>query len=262
MPVLLEVSGLKTYLRRRGGNVPALDGLSFQVGAGETVALVGDSGCGKTVAGLSIMQLLPPGGYIAGGQIRFDGRDLVGLADKAMSHLRGDQIAMVFQNASNLLNPTLTVGEQIAEAVRVHRKVSHRDAFARAEEVLQISGVAGARDRLTAYPHQLSGGILHQVLIAMAIACEPRLLIADEPTATLEPPLQRNLMELFDSLRQRFQMAVLLLTRDVSLAAATVDRVQLMRGGRTVDDAAPGGPLGPATQPGSKPLPLSAWGLR
>ncbi|NNM96980.1 MAG: ABC transporter ATP-binding protein [Candidatus Dormibacteraeota bacterium] len=262
MAVLLEVSGLKTYLRRRHGTVLAIDGLSFQLGAGETLALVGDSGCGKSVAGLSIMQLLPPGGYIAGGQIRFDGQELVGLADRAMSHLRGAQIAMLFQDADNSLNPTMTVGEQIAEAVRIHRKVSHRDALHRAEEVLQISGVAGPRDRLGEYPHQLSGSLLRQVLVAMAIACEPRLLIADEPTASLQPSQQRDLMELLEELRQRLRMAILLLTRDVSLAAASVDRVQLMRGGGSGDDATPGDPLGPTNRPYSKPLPLSAWGLR
>ena len=258
MAVLLEVSGLKTYFRRRDGTVLAVDGVNFKIEAGETVALVGESGCGKTMTGMSIMQLLPPGGYVAAGSIRFDGRDLVGLPEKAMGHLRGDQIAMIFQDPMNCLNPTMTVGDQIVEAVRVHRRVSRRDALDRAAEVLELTGVSGSRERLRDFPYQLSGGLRQRVLIAMALACEPRLLIADEPAASLEAPLQGHLTELLDSLK-RLGMAVLLLTRDIELAAGMADRTKLMRSGRIVEETAIGDV---AVQPQFKPLPSRAWGLK
>jgi len=262
MASLLEVSGLTTHLRRREGTVLAVDGLNLAVEAGEMVALVGQAGCGKTITGLSIMQLLPPGGRIAAGRIRFAGEELVGLDERALRHLRGDRIAMIFQDPANSLNPTMTVGEQIVEAVRVHRRVSRREALDRAQEVLAISGVRDSAQRLREYPHQLSGGTLERVLLAMAIACQPELLIADEPTAALEPTLRSQVMELLASLQQQFRMAVLLLTRDQALAVASSDRVQRMSRGRVVDDSAPGDDPQADLKPGPKPLPLSAWGLK
>ncbi len=257
---MLEVTGLETCFRRRVGTVMAVDGLSFNIEVGETVALVGESGCGKTMTGLSIMQLLPPGGFIAAGSIQFDGRELVGLPDKAMGHLRGRQIAMLFQDPTNSLDPTMTVGDQIVEAVRIHRKMSRRDALERAAEILELTEVPGPRERLRDFPHQLSGGLRQRVLLAMALACEPRLLIADEPATTLDRSLQVQILELLDRVRRRFGMAVLLLTRDVGLASSRADRIVLMRSGR-IADGATAEDVAASPRP-TRPLPLSAWGLK
>ncbi|MHB8325446.1 MAG: ATP-binding cassette domain-containing protein [Candidatus Dormibacteria bacterium] len=258
--MILEVTRLDIRFRRRDGTFLAVAGLSFKIESGETVALVGESGCGKTVTGLSIMQLLPPGASIAAGSIQFEGRELVGLPDKAMGHLRGAQIAMLFQDPMTSLNPTMTVGDQIVEAVRVHRKVSRRDALERAAEVLGLTQVPRPRERLSDFPHQLSGGLRQRVLLAMALACEPRLLIADEPADALDRSLQVQILELLDGMRHRFGMAVLLLTRDSGLAAGRADQIKLMRSGRIADDAT-AGDVAAGPRP-NRPIPLSAWGLK
>jgi ABC-type dipeptide/oligopeptide/nickel transport system ATPase component len=197
---LLEVDDLKTQIRLRRGTVHAVDGLTFEVNPGETLGIVGESGCGKTMAAMSIMRLLPRGGVIASGEIRFDGRDLVKLTDAELRKVRGNGIGMVFQDPMTSLNPTMTIGRQIAETVRLHWDVSKEKAMDRAAEVLGLVGLPHPRERLKDYPHQLSGGLRQRVMIAMALSCDPKLLIADEPTTALDVTIQEQILELLDML--------------------------------------------------------------
>ena len=237
MAPLLEINNLKTYIRQRQSEVHAGDGVSLSIEAGETLGLVGESGCGKTMTGMSIMHLLPNGGYIAAGSIRLGDRELVGLGEKELRHVRGNDVAVIFQDPMTSLNPTMQVGDQIAESVRIHRHASKRDALQRAEEVLGLVGMPRPKERLKDYPHQLSGGLRQRVMIAMALSCEPKLLIADEPTTALDVTIQLQILELLYELKQRLHMAVLLITHDMGVIAGRADRVMVMYAGKIVESA-------------------------
>ncbi|MBO0713908.1 MAG: ABC transporter ATP-binding protein, partial [Acidimicrobiales bacterium] len=237
MPSLLEVTDLHTRIRQRRAVIQAVDGVSFSVGAGETVGLVGESGCGKTMTGLSIMGLLPHGGRVEAGSIRLEGRELVGAGEAAMRQVRGNEVAMVFQDPMTSLNPTMTIGNQIAESVRVHREVSRQVARDRAVEVLGLVGMPRPEQRLDSYPHHLSGGMRQRVLIAMALSCEPKLLIADEPTTALDVTIQAQILALLDDLKARLGMGMLLITHDLGVIAGRADRVLVMYAGKIVEEA-------------------------
>lgn len=235
MTHLLEVNDLRTHIRARDSIVKAVDGVSLSIRPGETVGLVGESGCGKSMTGMSIMGLLPPGGAIVGGSINLEGRDLTALPDREMRSVRGNEIAMVFQDPMTSLNPTMTIGDQIAESVRIHRKVNKSEALDRAADVLDMVGMPKPRERLSAYPHQLSGGLRQRVVIAMALACEPKLLIADEPTTALDVTIQAQILALLDELKERLNMGLLLITHDMGVIAGRADRVLVMYAGRLVE---------------------------
>ncbi|HVB14782.1 MAG TPA: ABC transporter ATP-binding protein [Candidatus Dormibacteraeota bacterium] len=237
MAPLLEVTNLKTYIRQRTSEVKAVDGVSFYIEAGETLGLVGESGCGKTMTGMSLMGLLPTGGYLAAGSIRLGDKELVGMSDKEMRHVRGNDVAMIFQDPMTSLNPTMQVGLQIAESVRIHRHASKSEALKRAEEVLGLVGMPRPKERLKDYPHQLSGGLRQRVMIAMALSCDPKLLIADEPTTALDVTIQLQILELLYELKQRLGMAVLLITHDMGVIAGRADRVNVMYAGKIVEAA-------------------------
>ena len=215
--------------------VTPVDDVSFFVDAGETLGIVGESGCGKSMTGLSIMQLLPPGGHIASGSIKFMGKDLAKFDYDEMQKVRGNDIAMIFQDPMTSLNPTMTIGDQVAEPVRIHRGANHKAARERAAEVLGLVGLPRPRERLDDYPHQLSGGMRQRVMIAMALACDPKLLIADEPTTALDVTIQAQILELLDILKQQLGMAVLLITHDMGVIAGRTDRVQVMYAGKVVE---------------------------
>ena len=236
-PPVLLVTGLRTWIRQDDSVVHAVDGVDLQIGAGETLGLVGESGCGKSMTAMSIMRLLPPRGSIVAGSIRLDGRELTTLSEKAMQRLRGNNVAMVFQDPLTSLNPTMTVESQIVEAVRLHKNMNHRDARRRALEVLDLVKVPRPAERLAAYPHQLSGGLRQRVMIAIALACGPRLLIADEPTTALDVTIQAQILDLIDELKRELNMAVLLITHDLGVVAGRADRVSVMYAGRIVEDA-------------------------
>ena len=246
---VLEIDGLRTFIKRRNGVVRAVDGVSFAVEPGETVGLVGESGCGKTMTGLSIMRLLPGGGFIADGAIRFGGADLAALNESAMRKVRGNEIGIVFQDPMTSLNPTMTIGRQIAEVVREHRGVSKADAMVRAEEVLALVGMPRPAERLAYYPHQLSGGLRQRVMIGIALACEPKLLIADEPTTALDVTIQDQILTLLDDLKERLGMAVLLITHDMGVIAGRADRVMVMYAGKIVEKASTGPLFGRTRHP-------------
>jgi oligopeptide/dipeptide ABC transporter ATP-binding protein len=235
--VLLEIEDLKTYIRQRHAVVRAVDGVSFTVDAGETVGIVGESGCGKTMTGMSIISLLPPGGYVAAGSIRFEARELTKISDREIRDVRGNQIAVIFQDPMTSLNPTMTIGRQIAEPVVRHRGASRSAALKRAEEVLALVGMPKPKERLDDYPHQLSGGLRQRAMIAMALACEPRLLIADEPTTALDVTIQKQILELLDDLKARLGMAMILITHDLGVIAGRADKVVVMYAGKVVEQA-------------------------
>ena len=237
MTRLLEVEELKTQIRLRRGTVHAVDGLSFEVEAGETLGIVGESGCGKTMAAMSIMQLLPRGGFIAGGEIRLEGRDLAKLSDAELRAVRGNEVGMVFQDPMNSLNPTMMIGKQIAEVVTIHRDVSKAAAMDRAAEVLDMVGLPRPKERLRDYPHQLSGGLRQRVMIAMALACDPKLLIADEPTTALDVTIQAQILSLLDRIKRELGMGIILITHDMGVIAGRADRVLVMYAGRKVETA-------------------------
>jgi peptide/nickel transport system ATP-binding protein len=237
MAAVLEIENLRAHIRQRKAVVQAVDGVSLRVEAGETVGLVGESGCGKTMTGLSCLRLLPPGGHIAGGSIRIDGREITGLPEAEMRSLRGNLVSMIFQDPMTSLNPTMTVGQQIAESVRLHRDVSQAAAQKRAAEVLALVGMPHPRERLASYPHQLSGGLRQRVMIAMALACEPKLLIADEPTTALDVTIQAQILALLDRLKAELGMGLLLITHDLGVIAGRADRVLVMYAGRIVEEA-------------------------
>jgi peptide/nickel transport system ATP-binding protein len=237
VPRLLELDDLRTRIRLRSGTVHAVDGLSLELDAGETLGIVGESGCGKTMAAMSIMRLLPRGGYIAGGEIRLDGRDLVKLSDAELRKIRGNEIGMVFQDPMTSLNPTMTIGRQIAEVVLTHRDVSKGQAMERATEVLDLVGLPRPAERLRAFPHQLSGGLRQRVMIAMALACDPKLLIADEPTTALDVTIQAQILDLLDRIKRELGMGIVLITHDMGVIAGRADRVAVMYAGRKVETA-------------------------
>ena len=203
MAPLLEIEDLHTEIRLRRDTVHALDGVSLEVEAGECLGIVGESGSGKTMTALSIMQLLPPGGHITGGKIMLGGQEISALDDHAMRHVRGNEIGMIFQDPMTSLNPTMTIGDQIAETVLLHRGADARTARARAVEVLGLVGMPRPAERVGNYPHQLSGGMRQRVMIAMALACEPKLLIADEPTTALDVTVQAQITDLLQTLSDR-----------------------------------------------------------
>jgi peptide/nickel transport system ATP-binding protein len=232
---LLEITDLRTQIQLKDGVVHAVDGVTLHVDEGETLGVVGESGCGKTMTALTIMQLLPNGGHIAGGSIKLGGRELTGLKPEEMRKIRGDDIGMIFQDPLSSLNPTLTVGRQIAEAVLLHREVSNKEALDRAVEVLDLVGLPRARERVGEYPHQFSGGMRQRVMIAMALACDPKLLIADEPTTALDVTIQKQILELIDDLRRRLGMAVIMVTHDLGVIAGRADRVAVMYAGKVVE---------------------------
>ncbi len=234
---LLEVEDLRTEIRLRSRTVHAVDGVSFSVAPGETVGLVGESGCGKTMTGLSIMRLLPAGGHIASGSVRFDGRELVAADGATLRSIRGNEIGMVFQDPMTSLNPTMTIGKQIASPVRLHRRASAKQARARAAEVLELVGMPRPLERLDEYPHQLSGGLRQRAMIAMALACEPKLLIADEPTTALDVTIQAQILDLIARLKTELGMAVILITHDMGVIAGRTDRVLVMYAGKVVESA-------------------------
>ncbi|HEY0936680.1 MAG TPA: ABC transporter ATP-binding protein [Trebonia sp.] len=232
---LLEITDLRTEIQLKNGIVHAVDGVTLHVDAGETLGVVGESGCGKTMTALSIMSLLPGGGRIAGGSIKLDGQEITALKPEQLRRMRGDDIGMIFQDPLSSLNPTHTVGTQIAEAVLLHREVGKKEALDRAIEVLDLVGMPRARERVDEYPHQFSGGMRQRVMIAMALACEPKLLIADEPTTALDVTIQKQILELIDSLRHRLGMAVIMVTHDLGVIAGRADRVAVMYAGKVVE---------------------------
>jgi peptide/nickel transport system ATP-binding protein len=237
---LLEVTDLRTQIASRDGLVCPVDGVTLSVQAGQTVGLVGESGSGKTMTGMSIMALLPPGGSIASGSIRFDGVELTELDAAAMRRLRGNDIALISQDPMSSLNPTRTIGSQLREAYRIHTHASRRAANERAREVLGLVGMPRPAERLADFPHQLSGGMRQRAMIAMGLLCEPKLLIADEPTTALDVSIQAQILELIDELRARLSMGVLLITHDMGVIAGHADSVVVMYGGRVAEQAQTG----------------------
>jgi oligopeptide/dipeptide ABC transporter ATP-binding protein len=235
MAPILEIDDLHTEIRLRSAVVHAIDGVSLTIDPGECLGIVGESGSGKTMTALSVMRLLPNGGHITGGRIMLDGTDIAGLPESKMQDIRGNLVGMIFQDPLTSLNPTMTIGEQIAESVRLHRGASHKEALDRAVEVLGLVGMPRPTERVSNYPHQLSGGMRQRVMIAMALACEPKLLIADEPTTALDVTIQKQILELIDDLRQRLGMAVILVTHDLGVIAGRADRVAVMYAGRVVE---------------------------
>ena len=235
---LLRVDGLKTHFHTRDGVVRAVDGVSFDVLPGQTLAIVGESGCGKSVTAMSILRLLPmPPARIEGGRIEFDGRNLLDLSEPEMRAVRGNLISMIFQEPMSSLNPVLTIGRQIAEALILHRGLSKREAMARAMDMLQKVQVGEAERRLGQYPHELSGGMRQRVMIAMALACGPRLLIADEPTTALDVTIQAQILELMRKLGAETGASIILITHDLGVVAEMAQRVVVMYAGRKVEEA-------------------------
>jgi peptide/nickel transport system ATP-binding protein len=237
MSHLLEVNNLQTHFPTRAGLVRAVDGVSFYLDRGELLGLVGESGCGKSITALSIMRLIAPPGKIVGGGISFDGKNLLKLSDSEMRAIRGDDIAMIFQDPMTSLNPVFTVGEQIAEALRLHRKLSRKAAREAAIEAMREVSIPDPARRIKDYPHQLSGGMRQRVMIAMALACDPKLLIADEPTTALDVTIQAQILELLNELRKNRELAVLLITHDLGVVAEVADRVAVMYTGRIVEES-------------------------
>jgi peptide/nickel transport system ATP-binding protein len=235
---LLEVAGLRTFFYSDAGVARAVDGVSFSIGRGETVGIVGESGCGKSVTALSIMRLVrPPGRIEAASRIRFEGRDLAQLSEAEMRKVRGNRIAMIFQEPMTALNPVFSVGDQIAEVARIHQGASRREANARAVEMLELVGIPSPEQRAKEYPHQLSGGMRQRVVIAMALVMNPALVIADEPTTALDVTIQAQILELLAGLQQRVGMSMLLITHDLGVVAETCSRVIVMYGGEVVEEA-------------------------
>jgi peptide/nickel transport system ATP-binding protein len=250
---LLDVSGLKTHFFTDEGVVRAVDGVDFYINRGETLGVVGESGCGKSVTALSIMRLIPqPPGRIVQGEIHYNGRNLLALTPAQMRKVRGKEISMIFQEPMTSLNPVFTIGEQIAEAIRLHEGLGRRDAMDRTVEMLRLVHIPNAERRVKEYPHQMSGGMRQRVMIAMALSCNPKLLIADEPTTALDVTIQAQILELLNELKAKFNMAVMLITHDMGVIAETAQRVVVMYAAKVVEEAPVGEmfkePLHPYTQ--------------
>ena len=236
MATLLEVENLRTQFNTSAGVVRAVDGISYEVAEGETVAVVGESGCGKSVGALSILRLIPhPPGRIIGGSIRFNGRDLLKLSEEEIRRVRGREIGMIFQEPMTSLNPVLTIGLQLTETVRQHFSVSKAAAEKRATELLNMVGISDPVRRLRQYPHHLSGGMRQRVMIAVALSCEPKLIIADEPTTALDVTIQAQILELMKDLTQRLGVALIIITHNLGVVARYADRVNVMYAGRIVE---------------------------
>jgi oligopeptide/dipeptide ABC transporter ATP-binding protein len=233
---LLRVSNLRTYFDGSEGIVRAVDGVDFEIDRGKVLGVVGESGCGKSITALSILRLVPsPPGKIVSGEIFFKNRDLLKLSDAEMRSVRGKQIAMVFQEPMTSLNPVLSVGEQIGEMLRLHLKLSRRAALERAAEMLDRVGIPSPRQRVKDYPHQLSGGMRQRVMIAMAISCEPDLIIADEPTTALDVTIQAQILSLLARLREQMGLALILITHDLGIIAEVADEVAVMYAGKIIE---------------------------
>ena len=234
----LEADRLQTYFYTRGGIVKAVDDVSFRLGRGETLGIVGESGCGKSITALTLMRLIPnPPGRIVGGSVRMDGRDLLQLDEEAMRAIRGNEISMIFQEPMTSLNPVITVGRQISEALILHQGMSKKEALERSIEMLRLVRIPEPKQRVREYPHQLSGGMRQRVMIAMALACNPKVLIADEPTTALDVTIQAQILELIVELKERLGTAVILITHDLGVVAETTRRVIVMYAGRKVEEA-------------------------
>ena len=235
---LLEVKGLKTHFFTDEGVVRAVDGVDFYINKGETLGVVGESGCGKSVTALSIMRLIPtPPGRIVAGQINYDGKNLLDLSPAQMRKIRGKEISMIFQEPMTSLNPVFTVGEQIAEALRLHEGLNRRDAMDKTVDMLKLVHIPNAERRVKEYPHQLSGGMRQRVMIAMALSCNPKLLIADEPTTALDVTIQAQILELLNELKSKLGMAILLITHDMGVIAETAQRLVVMYAAKVAEEA-------------------------
>jgi peptide/nickel transport system ATP-binding protein len=235
---LLDVKNLKTYFFTDEGVVRAVDGVDLYIEKGETLGVVGESGCGKSVTALSIMKLIPqPPGRIVEGQISYDGTNLVDLPPNRMRKIRGKEISMIFQEPMTSLNPVFTVGEQIAEAIRLHEGLGRRDAMAKTVDMLKLVHIPNADRRVKEYPHQLSGGMRQRIMIAMALSCNPKLLIADEPTTALDVTIQAQILDLLNELKSKLRMAVMLITHDMGVIAETAQRVVVMYAAKVAEEA-------------------------
>ena len=234
---ILSIKNLRTSFAMRAADVVAVDGVSIDISAGECVGIVGESGCGKTTTGLSIMRLLPKNGHVSGGQIFFDGKDLATLSEKEMRSVRGNSIALIPQDPMTSLNPVMRIGDQIAEGYIIHRGASKEEARQRALEVLRMVEMPMPEERLNQFPHELSGGLRQRVMIAMALVCEPKVLIADEPTTALDVTIQAQILDILDGLREKLNMAVILITHDMGVIASRTDRVVVMYAGKVVEEA-------------------------
>lgn len=235
---LLEIDNLSTWFDTIDGTVRSVDGVSYTVRAGETLGVVGESGCGKSVTAMSVLRLIPtPPGRYAGGQIRYRGQDLLTLSEKQMRAIRGNRISMIFQEPMTSLNPVMTVGRQIGETVMLHQGLSRRQAYAHAEEMLRRVQIAEPARRVREYPHQLSGGMRQRVMIALALACNPEILIADEPTTALDVTIQAQIVDLLRDLQQALGMGIVLITHDLGVVAESCQRVVVMYAGRKVEEA-------------------------
>src|SRR6202167_1308517 len=240
MAPVLDIQNLSTHIKLTSSIVQAVGNIDLYVDAGETLGIVGESGCGKSMTGLSIMGLLPPGGSIVHGWVNLGGRERVGGKEEELRRVRGNEVAMIFQDPLTSLDPTKTIGYQVGEPVRLHRGASKSEARDRAVEVLSLVGLPRPKERLNDYPHQLSGGLRQRVMIAMALACDPKLLIADEPTTALDVTIQAQILALLRDLKDRLGMAMLLITHDMGVIAGHADRVNVMYAGRVVETAGVG----------------------
>jgi peptide/nickel transport system ATP-binding protein len=261
---LLQVKDLQTFFLTEAGTVRAVDSVSFAVSERQVLGIVGESGCGKSVTALSIMRLIPPPGVIAGGKILFDGKDLLSLPESGMERIRGDEISMIFQEPMTSLNPVFRIGDQISEVLLQHRQISKKEAYEQTLHLLEKVGIPSPELRMRDYPHKMSGGMRQRVMIAMGIACNPRLIIADEPTTALDVTIQAQILGLLDDLRQSHGMAVLLITHDLGVIAELAENVLVMYTGRVVERAKVkdliGNPLHPYTQGLMRSIPGRAGG--
>jgi peptide/nickel transport system ATP-binding protein len=238
MPPLLDIRGLKTHFTTDDGVVQAVDGVDLSIERGETLGVVGESGCGKTVTAMSVLKLIPmPPGRIVSGQILYQGRDLVPLGTAEMDRIRAKDIAMVFQEPMTSLNPVYTIGEQIAEVLRKHEDLGRKAAIEKTVEMLRLVQIPNPDKRFSDYPHQFSGGMRQRVMIAMALSCNPKLLIADEPTTALDVTIQAQILELLQDMKQRFGMAIMLITHAMGVVAETAQRVVVMYAGKVIEEA-------------------------
>ncbi len=238
MGTILEVKGLKTQFFTQDGIVHAVNGISYTVDEGETLGIVGESGCGKSVSVLSVMRLIPqPPGKIVGGQVIFEGRDLLKLSEDEMRQVRGNKISMVFQDPMTSLNPVLTIARQMTEGMELHLGLDHQQARKRAIELLEMVNIPQAKDRIDDYPHQFSGGMRQRVMIAMGLSCNPQLLIADEPTTALDVTIQAQILDLVRDLKQKIGMAIIWITHDLGIIAGLADRVAVMYAGYIIESA-------------------------
>ena len=234
---LLEVRDLRTYFAQRKRTVRAVDGVSFDVNRGEVLGIVGESGCGKSMTALSVMGLIPTRGEIVSGSVKIDGRELVGADETLLRQVRGNEISMIFQDPITSLNPTMKIGQQIGEALKLHRSWGDKQVRERVIEVLNLVGFPSPRERIDEYPHQFSGGMRQRAMIAMALACEPKVLIADEPTTALDVTIQAQILGLLDQLRSTLGMSIILITHDLGVVAGRADRVVVMYAGQIVEEA-------------------------